>query len=414
MFALERRELIPPDLDDLEPGPELSELLLGVDIDLLTPDDRVTVLRALDRMAAHIAALRYRAMVAVTDAMEAPDQRGRLEAAEAEIGAALHLTRRAASVELMTAWDLHHRHPQVRQALHAGHIDVRRARTLIDGTAHLNDAAARTVVAEVIDDAATLTTGQLKALVRRVCTETHPDDAKDRYNRSVEDRRVVMEPTHNGTADLLGLDFPPAKLAAGMRRVNTLARSLKTADEPRTMDQLRADVVCDLLMGTGVAGRAGRGTVDIRVDLETLAELSDAPGDLAGYGPVIADIARQVADAQRDSEWRIVITDPETGDPIHVATTGYRPTAQQRRTVEALYRTCVFPGCRMPARDSDLDHRRPHASSGPTTVGNLAPLCRHHHGIRHRYGWKYERKPNGDHHWTSPLGHHYTVSRDPP
>jgi hypothetical protein len=414
MFALETREATPADLDDWEPGPELGALLADIDLGRLSGHDRVIVLRCIDRMAAHLAALRYEAMIAITDAMESDDQRGRLESAEAEISAALHLTRRATENELSTAWDLHQRHPRILMALQYGRIDVRRARVLIDGTRHLTDATARDVVARVIDEAETLTTGQLHHRVRRLCMETHPDDAKARYDSSIEERRVVMYPTTQGTADLFALNLPPPEAAAAMRRVNRLAKSLKTAGEARTMDQLRTDVFLDLLQGTGVATRSGRGTVEIRTDLTTLIGLSDAPGELAGYGPIVADAVRQVAAEHQDSEWRIVITDPDTGNITHVGTTQYRPTAQQRRTVQALYPTCVFPGCRMPAGDNDIDHRQPHTEDGPTAIPNLAPLCRHHHTTRHRHGWTYERLHNGDHQWRSPLGHHYLVARDPP
>ncbi len=413
MFAVEMRDEVPQDLDDWEPGPELGAFLADLDLGSVSGHDRVTVLRAIDRMAAHYVALRYEAMVAVVDAAEGCDERGRLEAAEAEIGAALHLTRRATERELALAWDLHHRHPRILTALHSGRIDVRRARVLVDGTAHLDDPAARRVVAEIIDDAVTLTTGQLDHRLRRLCLEAQPNDAKARYDTSVEQRRVVMYPTTAGTAELFAFDLPPHETAAAMRRVNTIAKSLTTADETRTMDQLRADVFLDLLQGTGVATRAGRGTVDVRTTLTSLTGLSDEPGELAGYGPVIADVTRQVAAKQHDSEWRIVITD-DNGDILHVGTTQYRPTAQQRRTTQALYPTCVFPGCRMPAGDTDLDHRTPHAQDGPTTVANLAPLCRRHHTTRHQYGWTYQRLNNGNHQWTSPLGHTHTVTRDPP
>lgn len=185
------------------------------------------------------------------------------------------------------------------------------------------------------------------------------------------------------------------------------------------MDQLRADVLLDLLTGAGVAdhhtsGWRDRGMVDIHVDLATLAKLSDSPGELAGYGPVIADIARQVADAQRRAAWPFTVTDPDDGAVLLTGHTRYRPTAAQRRWVHALYPTCVWPGCRMPARNSDLDHRRPHSAGGPTAIGNLAPLCRSHHCIRHRHGWRYRRLPNGDHEWTSPLGRIHITPRRPP
>jgi hypothetical protein len=84
-----------------------------------------------------------------------------------------------------------------------------------------------------------------------------------------------------------------------------------------------------------------------------------------------------------------------------------------RRTVQATHRSCVFPGCRMPAGGCDLDHRIPWKDGGPTTTECLAPLCRHDHRIRHR-GWTYQRLPNADHLWTSPLNHTYTTSGTPP
>jgi hypothetical protein len=189
---------------------------------------------------------------------------------------------------------------------------------------------------------------------------------------------------------------------------------LKTADETRTLDQIRADVFLDLLDGKHHARDRRRGTVDIQVDLTTLARLSEDPGELAGYGPVIADIARQVAENQPGAEWRWTLTHPDTGLVIDNGTTRRRPTTAQRRHVEARHRTCVFPGCRMPAINCDLDHRQPWAHGGPTNTGNLAPLCRHHHNIRHHGLWTHQALPNGDHLWTSRLGHTYTTSGLPP
>ena len=198
-----------------------------------------------------------------------------------------------------------------------------------------------------------------------------------------------------------------------MRKISDLAQTLKTVDEVRTLDQIRADVLLDLLEGTRQAG-GRRGTVDIQVDLKTLARLNDDPGELAGYGPVIADIARQVAERQPGAEWRWTLTHPDSGLVIDNGTTRRRPTARQRRHVEARHNTCIFPGCRMSAVDCDLDHRHAWANGGPTRVDNLAPLCRHHHKVRHRSGWTHRPLPNGDHVWTSRLGHTYTTSGLPP
>jgi hypothetical protein len=334
--------------------------------------------------------------------------------AAAEIRAALRWTRRAAEFELVCALGLERRLPQVWELLAGGVIDTRRVKTILDGTAHLSDEAAHELVDTIVDRVGQLTTGQLAALIRRLSIQVDPDDAHHRYETAIGRRRVVSEATEEGTANLLGLDLAPDRVAAATRRINRIARRLHTTGETRTMDQLRADVVLDLLNGKTVTGTGSdRAVVDIQVDLDTLAGLAESPGDLAGYGPVIADIARQVTAQQETSEWRFTVTHPDSGMPIHVGTTQRRPTTSQRRVVEARHRTCVFPGCRMPARACDLDHRIPWAHGGPTTIDHLAPLCRHDHRNRH-HGWTYQPLPNGDHLWTSPLKHTSTTSGTPP
>ena len=110
------------------------------------------------------------------------------------------------------------------------------------------------------------------------------------------------------------------------------------------------------------------------VSLDTLVELSDSPGNLGGYGPVIADIARQMALEQVDGQWTWSVTDND--EVVATGTTRYRPTAAQRRRARADYPTCVAPGCRMPASNCDLDHRAPYSRGGRTHNDNLAPLCR--------------------------------------
>ncbi len=48
------------------------------------------------------------------------------------------------------------------EALAAGKIDLRRARVIVHGTAHLSEVTAREVVARILEAAARLTTGQLE------------------------------------------------------------------------------------------------------------------------------------------------------------------------------------------------------------------------------------------------------------
>ncbi|MDJ0924558.1 MAG: DUF222 domain-containing protein [Acidimicrobiia bacterium] len=407
---------VPADLDNTEPGSALAAVLDEIDINQCTGFDRIRVLRAHQRMQAHYAARSYRAMSAVVEAYrQDPDERDSAEeAASAEVAAALRLTRRAADTEVGVSIELRKRLPRVWMALCDGLIDVRRARILVDDTAHLSIARASEVVGEVIDDACLLTSGQLRAKLRKLCIQVDPDDAKVRYQRAVAHRRVVAGPNADGTADLYATNLPAHRVQAARQRLDRLARERKRKGDNRSIDQLRADLLLDLLDGTLSGGSPGKGSFHITADLATLADLAVHPGDLAGFGPVIADIARQVARQETQENWWWTVTDPDTGLPIHTGTTRRRPTAAQRRKIVALNPTCVHPGCRMPAVESDIDHSIPWAQSHRTRTKDLAPLCRYHHRIRHQHGWAYRRLPNGDYLFTSPLGHQYTTSgRDP-
>jgi hypothetical protein len=411
-------EPIPGGLADMEPGPVMGALLSSIKVSEVSGHDQVIVLAAHDRMASHHAAGRYRAMAAVHTTMlnfDGYPQRWEdaADSASAEVRAALHLTRRTSDNELALALALHRRLPRLAEMLETGSLDVRRARTIDSATIHLTDAQAQAVVDEIAGGVSELTTGQLRARIQKLCIEVDPDDAHDRYERSVADRRIVMEATENGTANLLGMDLPPNTAAATRRFIHSTAMNLHVKGESRTMDQLRADVYMDLLQGivpTG-CGEPSMGTtggVEIVCDLTTLLELDDRPGELSGYGPVIADIARQIARTQLDADWRYTIVD-DTGQPIHVGTTSRRPTATQKRRIRARYRTCVFPGCRMPSIVCDIDHSVAVADGGETCDCNLAPLCRHDHCIKHANGWTYKVRADNRIQWTSPLGHTYTT-----
>ena len=409
-------EPIPRGLDEMPTGPALAGFLSSIDVDRVSGHDRVVVLRAQRRMASYFEAQTYAAMASISDHLEvefADDMELAWDAAATEIRAALRLTRRAAESDLDMAIAVSRRLPRVGSALASGAIDTRRAGVLIRGTSHLDEVTARSVVDGVIDDAHRLTAGELAARLRRLCVEADPDTAKQRYEEAIEGRRVVAEGSPDGTAHLMGLDLRPDRVASISRRIDRIAKSLRRSGDPRTIDQIRADVFLDLLAGRDRDEPGG--IIDLHVDLETLARLSEAPGELGGFGPVIADVARQVAESRQRAQWRFTAEDPATGLPVATGTTRRRPTAPQRRAVEARDRVCYFPGCRMPARQCDLDHRTPWAERQETTVEGLDAGCKHDHiTVRHRLGWKHRLLPGGDHLWISPLGHRYTKSGLPP
>lgn len=171
------------------------------------------------------------------------------------------------------------------------------------------------------------------------------------------------------------------------------------------MDQLRADVFLDLLTGATHSGSTA-GSVNLKIDLTTLAGLDRHTAELVGMGPITAEIARNVAVEQTNGKWTWTVT--HNGSPVATGTTRRRPNTGQETLVRAYHPTCVFPGCRVPAGGSDIDHRKRWSDGRKTEIDNLEPLGRFHHIVKDNSPWEGAPLSDDDHQWTSPLGHSYT------
>ncbi len=410
---------VPENIEDIPPGAELAQVLASLDWECLSDHDLIRVLKAQDRQISHYEAGRAWTINEVAARHQDECRDGSFEyhhataGAAAEVGAALHLTRRAAETVTGFSMELLRCRPLVFEALLFGRIDIRRARVLVDSTMFVSDAVAHVVIEEVLAEAPNLTTGQLRHRLAKLVIDADPEAAQRRYDKSVEDRRFEVRRNDSGTANILGLDVPPHIASSIGRWIYKEAIKLKNLGDTRTMDQLRADIYLDLLRRRFKGGKITRsdfGNLDIRATAETLAGLSDESAELNGFGPITGDIARQVAEHQENVTRRWTLYDPDTKQPIDGGITRRRPTVSQRRKAEMLHPTCIHPGCRMPSVDCDLDHRVPWIESKITCTAGLGPMCRHHHVLRHTHGWTYEPVAGGDFLFTSPYGHQYTTS----
>ncbi len=417
----EDRHVLPDDLEGIVAGPYLAAILSSVDPSKLNGHDAVRLMKAWARLSSHGEAGKYEAMAEVVFSAPGDADSGvfrlseQVDYAEVEIAAALSYTRTTSRKELCRAVSLSEGLVRVRDRLSSGDIDVARMRVLDDALGHLPSDTVDTVLDQVLDDAAELTTGQLRARVGRLVMVADPDGAESSFQEGLDDRHVATVSNPDHTANFGIYSAPPDRVAAARAHIEQLARRLRVPGEERSLDQLRADVALDLLTGSCDHQEhdcCGGGRVNVTITAETLAGLSNEPAELDGFGPVIAEIGRKTVMENLDGEWVFTATD-QAGN-IATGTLARRPTTAQRRYLEAVYPTCVMVGCRQPAYQCDLDHRKPRAESGATHTDNLEPLCRHHHMVRHHTQWKLERLPNGDHQWTSPLGHTYIKRRGPP
>lgn len=430
-------------LQTIPPGPELVAALLADPVQRRAAAGRIDAIAAWDRVIAWAQAAQLAELAAFghehpISLMEEDQVRSSTVAqleqtmvdrfAADELSAALHVSRRSAATRLDTALDLHERLPAVHDALSKGQITLPQARSLAEGTRALESSVSREVVTRLLPQAARQTWGQLNAALGKAVLAADPASAEARHVRQADERRVVYSPQPDGMA-WLSLYTTAEVAAAGWTAVTALAEAGKSsgaeADDTaerrsdgvdrRDMDARRADALADLLVGALDAPTLSRRqhsgpNISVVVPVGTLLGVDDAPGELAGYGPIPASLARRIA---ADGTWRRLLTDPVSGALLDVGTTRYSPPAALARFVRARDRTCRFPGCRADASSCEIDHTSRYPE-GPTSCANLGPLCPHHHHLKHSGRWQLEQPSPGRFVWTAPTGHSYVVEAQPP
>jgi 5-methylcytosine-specific restriction endonuclease McrA len=139
--------------------------------------------------------------------------------------------------------------------------------------------------------------------------------------------------------------------------------------------------------------------VVVHVDAAVLAD-PDSSGQsvLEDGARVSAETSQRLAcDASR-----LVMQHGRDGRVVEVAARTRTIPPALRRALHHRDRNCRFPGCVV--RFGQGHHIRHWAEGGPTTLSNLALLCRRHHRAVHEEGYRLERLPNGELEFRRPNG----------
>lgn len=312
-------------------------------------------------------------------------------------------------------------HPALGDALAQGTVDLRRVDAVLDSLP-LDGTPRRWngVVAAALADAPLWSAPQLRRLTQRLVIAADPTQAQARCAQARADRGLELQPTGDGMALLTALLPAPAAVTV-FTVVDALAGTTRTAHDDRDVHQRRADAFTTIFESIAATGALPDGTtlpskrrrrteIQVTVAATTLLGLDDLPGELAGYGPIPADMARQLA---ADGTWRRLLTDPVTGTLVDRGTTTYEPGADLTAFVIARDVTCTYMGCSQPGQRCELDHRTPYDPSRrddqQTTAENLDLRCKHHHEQKTHGGWTVRRIPeSGASEWTDPWGITFT------
>ncbi|MFF2633986.1 DUF222 domain-containing protein [Microbacterium sp. NPDC058021] len=379
--------------------------------------------------------------IAAEQTARVPSSAGRerempLRAIAAEVGAVLRRSDRVMQDRLHDASVLVTGFAATVAALRAGRIDMGHVRLIQDAGARIDDPEARArfeQAALVVCERET--PGRARPIVAMIAQKLHPVPLAERHADAVGQRRVWVRDLDDGMAELAAalpavlayairdrLTEYAREIVAARRRVATEAGDAEetgdatpeaTVPDTRTTDQVRADVLADLLLtgaatgpafdGDLLAGSGVRARVQIVIPTDTLTGTGTTPAELVGYGPIDPDTARRLAATAKI--WERVFVSPSTGAVTHVDT--YRPSRAQRRHLDARDEHCRFLGCRRPVHRCDHDHTHDAAHGGPTTLCNLANLCLRHHTMKHATAWSVVQLAGGILEWTSPTGRVY-------
>lgn len=338
----------------------------------------------------------------------------------AELAAELRVGERTVSAWLGDGAALVSTYTATLEALRTGRIDERHASAIIDAGVLLDDDVRAEYESRVLEVAESATAPQMRATARIIAARLQPSIVEEARRDALAQRQVKTYGLRDGLSRLL-LDAPAALVQGIFERVTDMADALADAADgagsadvvadrdTRTLDQRRADVVCDLLLTAApcVDSDAGlsaiRATVHVTVPLLTLAGLDDAPAVLDGHGPIDAETARILAAAA--PVWQRVMTHPVTEEPLRLDV--YRPSGRLRRLLNARDRTCRWPGCRRSAHRGEADHTVAWEDGGATCASNLEILCKGHHTLKHASAWTVRQLRGGSLEFTSPTRRRY-------
>ena len=454
-------------------GYEALGHLISINPESLTSAGKIDYLAALEKQNSWLAALIQRATLAIAGSQPSESENmweGVDEGEREDVATALRLSTNTAQSRIDVARVLTNHLPATCEALANGDISPSHA-TLI--ARESSEAIRRGISTEdlikiegkALAHAEFHTPAQVGRKLRSLFAQASPDSFEETVAIARDTRSVRMYPESDGMATIIAL-LPVEDAQTVMLAINSLVslKDLKFSENvkgqnscnssqinscqmnssqidssqinsikmnssqitnianrndgltKRNIEMKRADAlseICgDLLARISDEYQPHRRPVSINItmDLHTALGLADNPAELAGYGPIPASIARQLAS---DGKWRKFITDPGTGNLLSFGRESYIPPQSLADFIAARDRICRFPGCSQPARVSDIDHAIPWEDGGETSAENLGLLCRRHHRMKTHDGWRLQSNPDGSCNWLSPAGKEIFVPARP-
>jgi 5-methylcytosine-specific restriction endonuclease McrA len=310
--------------------------------------------------------------------------------------------------------------PHTLGALDTGQLNEERTMHIVKETACLSPADRSAVDEELAADTGTFTgagTRTLIAATRAAAARRDPRSVTQRASHAASERSVSLRPAPDCMTYLTAL-LPAHEGVAVYAALTRHADTLKSAGDPRSLGQIKADTLVERTTGTpgGITGIE----INLVMTDRTLLQGDTEPARLTGYGVVPAAWARELITQEKSDgreelkTWlRRLYTAPRTGDLVAMDSKRRLFPPKLRRFIQVRDDTCRTPYCDAPIRHHD--HIIPWHNDGPTTLANGAGLCEACNHTKEQPGWKTNPRPGPRHtiELTTPTGHTYQSTAPP-
>jgi hypothetical protein len=254
--------------------------------------------------------------------------------------------------------------------------------------------------------------GELIAEARAIAYRLDPHSVVERRSRAERDRRVTLRPAPDVMSQLSAL-LPVKDGVAVYAVLSRKADQLRAAGDERSRGQIMADTLVQRVLGADAETGAAPGVmINLVVSDQVLWGQSDDAGHVDGYGPVPADLARELAGTTGAWLRRLYAT-PETGRLVAMDSRARLMPDKLSQLIRLRDQRCRTPWCDAPIRPAD--HVESVTEGGETSEANGQGLCEACNYAKQAPGWRARPSPGPRHHveTTTPTGHHYTSTAPP-
>jgi len=308
-------------------------------------------------------------------------------------------------------------HPQILGMLEAGDINEHRAELITLETQDLGRDDRLVVDRAMADFLAAYPCPGDRAVAdqtRRVVMRIDEAGAMRRPEKAHSRRHVTSRTFGDGTAQVNGT-IADYQMVAIMGSLDERVALMRSMGDERSSAQIRADLFVERLTGQVIATSVPL-AIHLVVSAESLLGDATEPAEVPGLGPIPAALARKLALASPEQGATIRRLFADTDHLVAMESTSRTFDGLLRAFITIRDRRCRTPWCDAPIRH--LDHPRPAAAGGRTSLHNSQGLCESCNYVKEEPGWTAEVVSTAviEPHIievTDPIGHHHS-SREPP